>query len=205
MLSNVRHVQVLFSSVAALLGSPGQSSYAAANASLDALASAWQRQGTPSNAIQWGPWSDLGMAAGRSGLANRARQWGLGMLAPEQGLAALGGALALRSGAASPGVIAAAQIDWRRFLQQRHGHAGSSGMFAQFDTDLRPVLTAEAAKDSSGVAGLSSAHAAEAPAMTLQRMQALVRSSVSSVLGSEVSGSQPLMAAGESAFHAQVS
>ena len=48
---------------------------------------------------------------------------------------------------------------------------------------MRPALTAEAAKDSSGVADLSSAHAAEAPAITLQRMQALVRAAVSNVLG----------------------
>jgi len=200
---------VLFSSVAALLGSPGQSSYAAANGSLDAAASAWQREGSPSTVIQWGPWEDLGMAASSAGLATRARQWGLGMLAPEQGLAALGGALARRAGAASPGIIAAARIDWQRFLQHlQHGH-DDGGMFAEFDTDLRPEPTANAAKDSIDVAHVSSAHAAEAPAITLQRMQALVRAAVSNVLGCEVSGSQPLMAAGMSAtqdksqFHKQ--
>ena len=51
-----------FSSVASLLGSPGQGAYACANAWLDALV-AWRRaSGLPGNAINWGQWSDVGIA-----------------------------------------------------------------------------------------------------------------------------------------------
>ena len=198
------HVQVLFSSVAALLGSPGQSSYAAANGKLDALASAWQRKGTPGTAIQWGPWADVGMAASSAGLATRARQWGLGMVSPEQGLAALCAALAPQSAAASSGIIIAARIDWQQFLQQqlRHGHDNGS-MVEEFDLDTKPAVIAEAAQDRTrSVAQPDPAHAEEAPTMTLQRMQALVQATVSNLLGSEVSGSRPLMAAGMLAIHA---
>ena len=51
-----------FSSMASLLGLPGQMAYASANAWLDALA-AWRRaSGLPATTINWGQWSDVGMS-----------------------------------------------------------------------------------------------------------------------------------------------
>jgi polyketide synthase 5 len=51
-----------FSSAAALVGSPGQGAYAAANSWLDAFA-AWRRaHGMPATTIAWGPWSQIGAA-----------------------------------------------------------------------------------------------------------------------------------------------
>jgi polyketide synthase 5 len=51
-----------FSSAAALVGSPGQGAYAAANSWLDAF-SHWRRaQGLPANAIAWGAWAEIGRA-----------------------------------------------------------------------------------------------------------------------------------------------
>ncbi|MFE1459431.1 SDR family NAD(P)-dependent oxidoreductase, partial [Streptomyces sp. NPDC058735] len=88
---------VLFSSVSGVLGGPGQSNYAAANAWLDALAARLRRQGRPAVALSWGMWeqSGDGMTArlGRADLA-RIRRQGIGALTERQGLRALDQALA---------------------------------------------------------------------------------------------------------------
>ncbi|MFI0982696.1 SDR family NAD(P)-dependent oxidoreductase [Streptomyces sp. NPDC021093] len=87
---------VLFSSVSGVLGGPGQSNYAAANAWLDALAVRLRRAGRPAVALSWGLWeqSGDGMSAGlgRADLARMRRQ-GVGALTEHQGLRALDEAL----------------------------------------------------------------------------------------------------------------
>src|SRR6185437_3255888 len=80
---------VLFSSVAGTMGSPGQGSYAAANACLDALARVRRTQGLAAVSIGWGLWSargGMGSALEERELA-RIGRWGIQALSPHDGLA----------------------------------------------------------------------------------------------------------------------
>ena len=62
-----------FSSAAALVGSPGQGAYAAANSWLDAFTH-WRRaQGLPATAIAWGAWAEIGRGHGTCGRRPRLR------------------------------------------------------------------------------------------------------------------------------------
>lgn len=55
----------VFSSVTAILGTPGQANYAAANAFLDSFAHYRQSIGLCCNSINWSAWSQIGAAASR--------------------------------------------------------------------------------------------------------------------------------------------
>jgi polyketide synthase 12/myxalamid-type polyketide synthase MxaB/epothilone polyketide synthase D len=100
---------VLFSSVASVLGAPGQGNHAAANAFEDALAHARRAEGLPAVSINWGAWSELG-AAVRDDLEQRRAKLGVESLSPAEALALL--EQVLRD---NPPQVAAARIDWRRF------------------------------------------------------------------------------------------
>jgi NADPH:quinone reductase-like Zn-dependent oxidoreductase/aryl carrier-like protein len=85
---------VMFSSGAALLGSPGQANYAAANTFMDALAHRRRARGAPALSINWGSWAGQGLVAAVSD--QHRRRWasmGLGMIEPEDGVRLLQGVL----------------------------------------------------------------------------------------------------------------
>ncbi|MGW0238910.1 type I polyketide synthase, partial [Streptomyces sp. NPDC002996] len=87
---------VLYSSTSGVLGSTGQSTYAAANTALDTLATHRRSQGLAATSLSWGLWqqSGTGMTAhlGQAELARLARR-GIGALTQRQALAALDAAL----------------------------------------------------------------------------------------------------------------
>jgi myxalamid-type polyketide synthase MxaB len=77
---------ILFSSVASVLGSPGQANHSAANACLDALAYSRRARGLAASSINWGAWSDVG-AAVRHQVGARVARLGVGTIDPAGGLA----------------------------------------------------------------------------------------------------------------------
>ncbi|MDJ0534008.1 MAG: alpha/beta fold hydrolase [Xenococcaceae cyanobacterium MO_207.B15] len=99
---------ILFSSVASLVGSPGQGNYAAANGTLDAIALYRKSIDLPALSINWGAWDNAGMAVNK----NFNRQ-GIELIKPEQGLETL--AELLTTELAQVGVLS---IDWDAVSKQ---------------------------------------------------------------------------------------
>ncbi|MYK76645.1 MAG: SDR family NAD(P)-dependent oxidoreductase, partial [Acidimicrobiaceae bacterium] len=100
---------VLFSSVAGVLGNPGQANHAAANAFLDALAAHRRSLGLAGQSIAWGAWSGLGEAEEqRERIAGQLEAAGTGWITPQQGLRAFD--RLVRQDPTAPMVAA---VDWQ--------------------------------------------------------------------------------------------
>lgn len=183
--------QVMFSSVAALLGSPGQANYSAANAALDASALNWSMQGIPCASIQYGAWSGAGMASNDAQTAARIQRLGISLLAPQQGLDALQAcmqqllpAYAVGNLAPSHAVMAAVPFKWSAFLPRQPD--------AFFDL-MRQTSGPGAARPAA--VSFSSVPKSIALVDTAQ-VKERVQTAVQLILGQQILDDQPLMEAG---------
>jgi acyl carrier protein len=112
---------VLYASAAGLLGSPGQGNYASANVTLDALAHHRRAQGLPALSLDWGAFSEVGLAAAEDNRGARLGARGMESLTPDEGLLAL---KHVWSGTAAQ--VGAFKLDLRRWVQSYPAAAGSS-------------------------------------------------------------------------------
>lgn len=189
---------VLFSSVAALLGSAGQSNYSAVNSLLDTAAQRLQLAGCPVTSVQFGAWKGAGMAMAT---ASKVDAIGIGSLTPQTGLAVLQGVLSSQlsaaHGFAPMPLVAASPFQWSKILSK--------------DKPVPPFLAEFAAVPSTAQDGqalplpgaaLPASGSSRSPAAGLDAdgrhsfVSAQVQSAVQSVLGADVAGDAPLMASG---------
>lgn len=188
---------VLFSSLAALLGSPGQANYSAANAYLDAAAQKMSLQGLTALSVQWGAWAGAGMAARQVQTAMRATQAGLELLDSATGLAALEGLLSSQLGVkpliatrsawttAAGSVVAAMPVHWDAFLKRFSAATAPPALFSELQESVVAATLSSSGREMDRETRLDRSV-----------VRPMVDAAIAAVLGVSVPSDAPLLAAG---------
>jgi malonyl CoA-acyl carrier protein transacylase len=127
---------IMFSSIASVLGSAGQSNHSAANSFLDSFAHYRRSRGLPAMTINWGVWTDIGSAA-NIGADKQEKIAGLKVIAPELGIRLFDKIFSkdyVRVGAFN--------VDWKRFEEKNY-----SKQMSEFVS----VLLNDEKKDNDGI------------------------------------------------------
>jgi acyl transferase domain-containing protein/acyl-CoA synthetase (AMP-forming)/AMP-acid ligase II/NADPH:quinone reductase-like Zn-dependent oxidoreductase/NAD(P)-dependent dehydrogenase (short-subunit alcohol dehydrogenase family)/acyl carrier protein len=164
---------VLFSSAAAVLGSPGQAHYAAANSFLDALA--WHRraEGRSALSINWGPWAEVGLV-NRPEQVRHLTRHGIAPMSVPDGVAAL---TQLLRGDATQAVVL--DVDW---AQWRSG--STQGVEPALLADLVAAQGGSPARDErDSEAALGDEVRRAAPERRRQLLESYLRDQAASKLG----------------------
>ena len=150
---------VMFSSVASIIGSPGQANYAAANAFLDALANHRRSQGLPALTINWGVMAGVGYVARHKKLEEHFARIGWSGITPAESLPILG--RLMQQPAISQMMVS--RIDWSKWAAvtpaiiatPRYAHLTTEDALKQHQSDdanwLRDAVLSAAPADQLGI------------------------------------------------------
>ncbi|MFF3292046.1 type I polyketide synthase, partial [Streptomyces sp. NPDC003023] len=178
---------ILYSGAAGVLGTAGQSTYAAANTALDTLATHRRNQGLAATSLSWGLWQQAGtgMTAhlGQAELARMRRQ-GIAPLPVDQGLRLLDRVLQGKDSHLVPAVLDLAAV--------RREAETNGALPALLRGLVRPQLRRAADRTSDAPSSLRDELTALPEAQRAQHVQQVVLGELAAVLGiSDVSGLRP--------------
>ncbi len=162
---------VLFSSAASLLGNQAQANYAAANAFLDGLAHYRRKRGLPALSINWGVWSDIGIASKLAETQwDRLRAKGFAAISPDAGIAAFD--YLMTQGLPQVGVV---PLHWERYLAGQNRELAFYQHFAdQLPADSQHQATANPATSDTIRQQIAQADPAARPLLLQQHVAAIV-------------------------------
>ena len=178
---------VMYSSAAGLLGSPGQGNYAAANTFLDALAHKRRAEGLPGLSIDWGVFSEVGLAVAEKKRAEGLALRGMRSITPAEGLKVLGELLG--ASVVQVGVVPLNLRQWGAF----HQVAAASSRLSELRKDAEKPEGREGDKELLAQLG------AAPPASRAQLIAEHLRAQVAHVLripAAELDASAPLNSLG---------
>lgn len=165
---------VIYSSCAALLGSPGQSNHAAANAFLDSFTAYRRTCGLPALSIQWGTVSGIGEAA-RKGANKLAVKFGHGQVSETEAEGFLKAVFASDHARTLSGPMCISPFNWSTFTKMRTRVPSLVSAFSVIQKPIppRPAGTAQATK----AAPVSNARGNAAVSL-LEKIQSCVEATV---------------------------
>ena len=166
---------VVFSSMAGIVGAPGQGNYAAANSFLDGLAAYRRAHRLPGLSIAWGMWEEASAMTEHLGDRDKARmsRAGLAALSTRQALDLLDAALL-----AEPPVVVATRLDTAALA---HAGAALPPLLSQLAT--RPARRVLDPTDMVSLTGLRARLEGLAPEQRRRELVGLVCGNAATVLG----------------------
>lgn len=177
---------VMFSSIASLVGNPGQGNYSAANAYLDALADYRQSLDLPALTVNWGHLGGVGYVARHEQIGDRLKRHGMPALEASEALDLLG--RLLRSEIHR---VAVMRMDWEQWAQA-NPRLKSQPRYGEIVADE----ISDGGSDA-GPAALVAEIMRTPGAARIPLLEALIRDMASRVLGMSASKIDPAQPLGE--------